>query len=119
MKSEFAIWGFKFTLRTALMIVAVIALVGLGYSGLRGCQNAKTAGKEAELSKRGGEATLDAVEEAGNTVANVAANAAATDATVAQGRAEIAAAPEAGKAEALRKARCRLKPNRNKPECKP
>lgn len=82
------------------------------------CRSTKTAETETKVATGQAGATISAAEEAGNTLAEVAANAAATAAKVEQGRAEVAAAPEGQKTDAARRAACRFKANRNKPECK-
>lgn len=73
--------------------------------------------KQAEIAKGQGGAALDAGAEAGNTLGNVTSNNVETDAAVAQGQADVRAAPEGQKGQAAVAAACRLKANKNKPQC--
>lgn len=105
--------------RIIAMIVAGAVLFALVAFGLNECRARQTASKQAEVSAGQGQASVGAGQEAMNTVSNVAGNAAATDAAVAQGQGEVRGAPEADKGTASVNAACRFKANKNKPECQP
>lgn len=98
------------------LIVVLALLIVLGPAACNRYLIEKEAGR---ISKGQGEATLNSLDEAHNTVANVEANEAATDEAVKQGTSEVRAAPEGQKGAAARNAACRFKANRNKPECQP
>lgn len=105
--------------RAIAAVVAGIVIVVLALLLLSQCNRTKTANKQAEVSQGQGQASVDAGQEALNTVSNVTGNAAATDATVAQGQREVSSAPEAEKGRVTVSAACRFKANKNKPECQP
>lgn len=96
----------------ALFIVALLTF------GVTQCQQRQSASKRAEVSKEQGQASVHSGADAINTVGNVAANDAATDAAVAEGQAAIRNAPEGQKGKAARDAACRLKTYRDTPQCK-
>lgn len=112
------IFGYEIGARLIAMVAGGLLLVGLILLTLNQCQGRKTAEKREEVSKGQAGAAIDSGSEAMNTVSNVAANDMATDATVAQGQAEIAAAAKGQKGAAARKAACRLKAYRDTPQCK-
>jgi hypothetical protein len=97
-----------------LVIVALIVFVFMP-AQWRSNKAAKTA---AEVASGQSSATISSAEEAGNTMSNVAANATATDARVAAGNAEIAAAPPGQRGKVARKVACQHKATANRPECK-
>jgi hypothetical protein len=109
----------RLSARVVAIGVAGLALVLVILFGVNQCRSRQTASKQAEVSQGQGQASVGAGQEAMNTVSNVAGNAAATDATVAQGQGEVRGAPEAGKGAAAVNAACRFKANKNKPECQP
>jgi hypothetical protein len=103
-----------------IIIVAGIILLGLAIVlGLNQCQERKRADKQAEVSAGQAGASIASGAEAGNTLANVAENAATADQAVAQGQSDVRAAHEADKGSAAVNAACRFKANRNKPQCQP
>lgn len=107
-----------FTRRIVAMIVGAVVIVLLFGLVLDQCSRKKTAGKEAEVAEGQAGAAVDSGAEAMNTVSNVAAADAATDALVGMGQAEIAAATQGSKGKAAKKAACRLKAYRDTPQCK-
>lgn len=100
---------------TVLVALLVVAALLWGPALWRSMHTAK---KQAEISKGQEGAAVNAGAEAMNTVSNVTGNAAATDATVAQGQGEVRAAPDGQKGAATVNAACRFKANRDKPQCK-
>lgn len=111
------ILGKKIAGRLAAMIVTGIVLLLLFGLTLDQCSRKKTAGKEAEIAQGQSGAAISTAEEAGNTMANVSSNAAATDALVGMGQAEIAAAAKGTKGKAAKRAACRMKAYRDTPQC--
>lgn len=107
-------YSIKAILTIAVPLIAVVLLILY----LSQCQSTKTAKKQNEVSSGAAGASIGAGAEAVNTIGNVAANGAATDAAVAQGQDEVRSAPEADKGTAAVNAACRFKANRDKPECK-
>lgn len=108
----------QLTTRLIVMLVAAVLIVGVILFGVNQCQGRKSADKQAEVSREQGQASVGAGQEALNTVSNVAASDASTDASVAQGRAEIGAAAKGQKAIAAKRAACRFKAYANTPQCK-
>lgn len=112
MIERFGIRAIALAIGGAVLLFALILALGE-------CQKARTAKKQAEVSQGQGQASVGAGQEAMNTVSNVSANSAATDATVAQGQGEVRSATEADKGAATVNAACRFKANKGKPECQP
>lgn len=110
--------GYEIGGRIIAMVVGVVILIVAAGIFLRSCQSAKTAKKEAEVAQGQSGATISTAEEVGNTVSNVAAGDAATDALVAGGQAEIAKAVKGQKGAATKRAACRLEAYRDSPQCK-
>lgn len=111
--------GYTITAKVVALVAGAVTIVVLALLLLHQCSSTKTAKKQAEVSAAQGQASVGAGQEALNTVANVAENAAAADASVTQGQGEVRAAPEADKGKAAVNAACRFKANRNKPQCQP
>jgi hypothetical protein len=109
----------RLSTRVIAMIVGAVLLIGIVLFGLNECRAKQTAKKQAEVSQGEAGAAIGSGQEAMNTVSNVAGNAAATDATVAQGQNDVRGASEADKGTASVNAACRFKANKNKPECQP
>lgn len=112
------ILGREIAAKVVVIVVAGIVLVVAISLALSQCSAKKTAGKEAEVAKGQSGAAVDSGAEAMNTVSNVAATDAATDALVGMGQAEIAAATQGTKGKAAKRAACRLKAYRDTPQCK-
>jgi FtsZ-interacting cell division protein ZipA len=108
----------KLSVRGIAMIVGAVLLVGIILFGLDQCRSRQTASKQNEVSHEQGSASVHAGADAMNTVSNVEANDAATDAAVAQGQAAIRNAPEGQKGAATKSALCQLKTYRDTPQCK-
>lgn len=108
------------TLSTRLitMIVGALLIVGMVVFGVRQCEMRKSAGKQAEVSQGQAGAAIASGAEAMNTVSNVAASDAETDALVGMGQTEIAAATQGTKGKATKRAACRLNAYRGTPQCK-
>lgn len=106
------------TRRILAIIVGVVMLVLLFGLVLDQCSRKKTAAKQAEVAEGQSGAAVDSGSEAMNTVSNVAASDAATDALVGMGQAEIAAATQGTKGRAAKRAACRLEGYRDTPQCK-
>ncbi len=99
-------------------LVAIALVVGLLLWGPAAFRSMKSAKKQAEVSQGQAGASTDSGAEAMNTVSNVAAADAETDALVASGRAEIAAAAQRQKGAAAKRAACRLAAYRDTTQCK-
>lgn len=112
------IFGRQIAGRLIAMIVGGLFLLGLIGFGLNQCQKRKAADKQAEVSEGAAGASIDSGAEAINTVSNVAADDAETDALVAAGQAEIAKAAKGQKGAAAKRAACALKAYRDTPQCK-
>lgn len=112
------ILGRKIAAKVVGMVVTAVVIVLLLTLLLDQCSRKKTAGKEAEVAEGQQGAALDSGSEAMNTVSNVAASDAATDALVGMGQAEIAAASQGSKGKAAKKAACRLRAYVDSPQCK-
>jgi hypothetical protein len=110
--------GYQIGARLIAIAAAVFVLVVAAGLFLRSCQSGKVAKKQAEVAEGQAGAAIDSGSEAMNTVSNVAASDAATDALVGMGQAEIAAASQGTKGKAAKKAACRLKAYRDTPQCK-
>lgn len=104
--------------RVIAMIVGAILLIGIILFGLNECRARQTADKQAEVSKGEAGAAIGSGAVAVNVVGGVTSNDAATDAAVAQGQADIHAAPEGQKSAATKKAACRLRAYQDTPQCK-
>jgi hypothetical protein len=100
-----------------ITVVAVVILIVVAGLFLRSCQPGKMAKKQAEVAEGQAGAAIDSGSEAMNTVSNVAAADAETDASVAQGQAEIAKAAKGQKGAAAKRAACRLKAYKDTPQC--
>lgn len=100
---------------TGILVLLIVLLVIFGVSQ---CSSRKSADKQAEVSKEQGQASVGAGAEAINTVGNVAAGDAETDASVSAGEAAIRNAPEGQKGNATKAAICRLKSYADTPQCK-
>jgi hypothetical protein len=100
------------------MIVAAVLLIGVILFAVNSCNSSKRAGKQAEVSREQGQASVGAGEEALNTVGNLAAGDQATDDQVASGQEAIRNAPEGQKGKTTRKVACGFKSAANRPECK-
>lgn len=111
--------GYSIGGRLIAIGVAVLLAVGFLLWGPAACRSYFTNKKEASISKGQAGAAIDAGAEATNTLGNVSENAAAADASVAQGQGEVRTAPEGQKGTAAVNAACRFKANRNKPQCQP
>lgn len=109
----------RLSARVIAYIVGGVLLVGIILFGLNECRAKQTAKKQAEVSQGEAGAAISSGQEAMNTVSNVAGNAAATDAAVAQGQSDVRGASEGDKGNAAVNAACRFKANKNKPECQP
>lgn len=101
----------------AAAIMAVVFVAVLAFAVTQ-CGSKKTAQKQNEVAEGQAGAAIDSGSEAMNTVSNVAASDAATDATVAAGQAEVAAAAKGQKGKAAQRAACRFKAYRDTPQCK-
>lgn len=115
------IFGRTITESAARLIInalLILVLVGVPVLYLTQCQSTKTEAKKADVAEGQAGAAVDSGAEAMNTVSNVAASDAATDALVGMGQAEIAAATQGSKGKAAKKAACRLKAYRDTPQCK-
>lgn len=101
-------------------IAALVAslLVALVFLGPAACNKIFSQKKQIELTRGQAAATADSAEMAMNTISNVAAADSQTDATVATGQAEIAAAAKGQKGAAAKRAACRLKAYKDSPQCK-
>jgi FtsZ-interacting cell division protein ZipA len=108
----------RLSARLIAMLVAGVLLVGVILFGLNECRARQSAEKRAEVSHEQSSASTHAGADAMNTVSNVEANAAATDAAVAQGQAAIRNAPEGQKGKAARSAACSMRTYRDTPQCK-
>lgn len=104
--------------RLVAMIVGAVLLVALIAFGVTQCQQRKSAGKQAEVSREQGNASIGSGAEAVNTVGNVANSDAATDEAVASGVEAVRNAPEGEKGKAALKALCQMKTYRDTPGCK-
>lgn len=103
----------------AIVIIVVSAMLVLAIAfGLSECRARQTADKRAEVGKEQSSASTHAGADAMNTISNVTANDAETDAAVAQGQAAIRNAPEGQKGRAARNAACSMRTYRDTPECK-
>lgn len=100
---------------TIVLSLLILAMIVFGVSQ---CQSRKSAEKQAEVSKEQGQASVGAGAEAINTVGNVAAGDAETDASVSAGEAAIRNAPDGQKGSATKAAICKLKTYRDTPQCK-
>jgi hypothetical protein len=103
--------------RLVAMIGTGIVIIVLALLLLSQCEKRKTVGKQAEVAKEQGQASVSAGEEAFNTAANIVASDTATDSEVARAQAEIAAAAKGQKGVAAKRAACRFKAYRNTPQC--
>ena len=112
------LFGYEIAAKLVAYIIGGLLLVGIIVFGVRQCQSGKVAKKEAEVATGQAGAAIDSGSEAMNTVSNVAAADAATDALVGMGQAEIAAATQGTKGKAAKRAACRLKAYRDTPQCK-
>jgi hypothetical protein len=108
----------KIGMRAIVMGAIALMLVAAILFGLDQCRARQTAGKQAEVSKEQGQASINAGAAAMNTVSGVQANDAATDAAVAEGQAAIRNAPQGQKGAAAKSALCKLKTYRDTPQCK-
>jgi len=99
------------------LIVGGVVLVVVVLLLLNQCSSTKTAKKQAEVSAGQAGASIGSGAEAVNTAANVMASDDATDAQVAQAKAEIAAAAKGQKGAAAKRAACRFKAYRDTPAC--
>lgn len=109
--------GYSIAGRTLALIAGILLIVGLAVFGLSQCQARKTAGKKAEVAEGQAGAAIDSGAEAMNTVGNVAATDTQTDALVAAGQAEIAAAAKGQKGAAAKRAACKMRAYRDTPQC--
>jgi hypothetical protein len=100
------------------IIVAVVLLVVLISVALSQCHSAQTANKQNEVSQGEAGAAIGSGAVAVNVIGGVTSNDAATDAAVAQGQADIHAAPEGQKGAATKRAACNLNAYRDSPQCK-
>ena len=112
------VFGYEIAAKVIGFAVGALILIIAAGLFLRSCQSGKTAKKQAEVAEGQAGAAGDSGAEAMNTVSNVAAADARTDALVGMGQAEIAAASQGTKGRAARKAACRLKTYRDTPQCK-
>jgi hypothetical protein len=112
------LWGYEIGARVIAIVVVAAIVVALLLWGPAACRSIFANKKQAEVSKGQAGASISAGAEATNTLGNVAENAAAADAAVAQGQGEVRAAPEGQKGSATVSAACRFKANRDKPQCK-
>lgn len=110
--------GYAITAKLIAILVGVALIVAALLWGPAACRSMKTAGEQAKISKGQEGAAVNSGAEAMNTVSNVEANSAATDATVSQGQGEVRSAPEGQKGAVTVSAACRFKANRDKPQCK-
>lgn len=108
----------KLSARVIGMIVGAVLLIGIILFGLNECRAKQTVSKQAEVSQGEAGAAIGSGAEAVNTLGGVISNDAATDETVAQGKAAIHAAPEGQKSAATKKAACGLKSYQDSPQCK-
>lgn len=111
------IFGRDIALKVIGMVVGAVLLVGIIVFGLNQCQANKRLKTENRVAEGQAGAAIDSGAEAMNTVSNVTAADAETDAIVGMGQAEIAAASQGSKGKAARKAACRLKAYRDTPQC--
>lgn len=110
--------GYEITARLLAYIIGAVLLVVAVSLFLSQCHSTKTLKKQNEVSQGEAGAAIDSGQAATNALGNVLGNDAATDATVAQGKAEIAAAAAGQKGAAAKRAACRLKAYANSPQCK-
>jgi hypothetical protein len=108
----------RLSARVIAMIVGAALLIGIILFGLNQCRARQTASKQAEVSQGEAGAAIGAGATAVNVVGGVMSNDAATDATVAQGQAQIHSAPEGQKSAATKNAACSLKAYQDSPQCK-
>ena len=104
--------------RAIAAIVFGLFLLAVLIFGVTQCQKRQSADTQAKVSKGQGQASIGAGAEAVNTVGNVAAGDAQTDATVAQGQEAVRNAPDGLKGATARREACKLKTYRDTPQCK-
>lgn len=105
---------------TARVILAAIiagAVIALILFGPAACTSLFTAKQEARTAKGQAGASIASGAEATNTMGNVMASDAATDATVKGGRDEILSHPAGNSNDAAVRAACRMRINLNSERC--
>lgn len=105
--------GSKLLVRTAIGIAGLLVVAFL----LSQCTSLFTGAKEAKVAKGQAEASIQSGAEAMNTVSNVSAADAETDAIVQGGINEIRNAPEGQRGIAAQRAACRLHQYRDSERC--
>lgn len=108
----------RFGARAVATVAGIFGLVLLVLFAVNSCQSSKTATKQAEVSGRQGQASVNAGAGAVQRTGQVATNDASTDDQVARSQAAVRAAPDGLKGAVAKREACKFKAYQNTPQCK-